>query len=193
MPLDPTQVQEAQALTVEAKSVMSEVLSTGPIQSRDQFATLADVAAQVKGRLEALEERRAAITTPLHTALKSVNDLFRTPREAFETALDSLKFRLASYRTSEEAKERASRASLLQANAAHELVALSAQSAPVSDHITFRDDYDIDVEDPDLVPREYLDVSSAKLKAAVKAAKGRVQIPGVRVVKTKSVAVFGKR
>lgn len=48
--------------------------------------------------------------------------------------------------------------------------------------LSFRTDWDIEVVDAQAVPREFLTVDEKAIKALVKARKGQVSIPGIRII-----------
>ena len=184
--------EELAATTTEALAIKKEIQST-EIQSTEQYQLAASVAKDLKGRLDALEERRTAITKPMNDALKSVNDLFRAPRQYLEGALGDLRQKLTQFQLREQEKERAALKAAIQTNNSHELVALAIRSAPVAEGVSFRDDYEVAVEDLAAVPREWFNLDLARVKAAVKASKGQLQIPGIKVTKTKIAAITGNR
>ena len=52
---------------------------------------------------------------------------------------------------------------------------------PKVEGISFREDWDFEITDPAILPREYLIPDSVKIRGVVRALKGAVVIPGVRV------------
>jgi hypothetical protein len=55
--------------------------------------------------------------------------------------------------------------------------------------VSFRDNWDFEIEDAALLPREYLIPDEKKIRAVVKAHKGETKIPGVKVIHDRSAAV----
>lgn len=72
------------------------------IDSPDMAAIAADDLKQVKRLQKDVEDRRVAVTGPLNAALKSVNDLFRAPKEYLARAESLLKGSILSYTTEQE-------------------------------------------------------------------------------------------
>ena len=69
------------------------------------------------------------------------------------------------------------------------IVAPPPMAAPIeaTDGISYVDHWDFEILDPKQVPREYLVVDEKKVRGVVKATKGSVQIPGVRIFCEKRV------
>lgn len=80
------------------------------ITSPDDYSMAAEELRSVASKIKALEEKREAITGPLHRAHKAVMDLFRTPMTALEKARDMLKGSMIAYDDEQERKEKAARA-----------------------------------------------------------------------------------
>jgi hypothetical protein len=70
-----------------------------------------------------------------------------------------------------------------------QLTALAAPPTPAA--ISFRKTWEVEITDPNLVPREYLLIDTSALRKVCQATKGQIQIPGVRFVQRESVAVGG--
>lgn len=66
-----------------------------------------------------------------------------------------------------------------------------APTAPVVEGISYRTTWKHQVIDPALVPREYLVIDESKIAAVVRATKGTLQIPGVRIYPEQSAIVRG--
>jgi ATPase subunit of ABC transporter with duplicated ATPase domains len=60
--------------------------------------------------------------------------------------------------------------------------------APKVAGVSFREVWDFEITDEDLIPREYLVVDETKIRRVVTALKGDAKIPGVRVFKQKRIA-----
>ncbi|MGH7311366.1 MAG: hypothetical protein ACREK6_22000 [Candidatus Rokuibacteriota bacterium] len=54
--------------------------------------------------------------------------------------------------------------------------------------ISFRDDWDFEVLNEALIPREYMAVDAVKIRRVVKAMRGSTNIPGIRVIPKRIVA-----
>lgn len=66
-------------------------------------------------------------------------------------------------------------------------------SRPVTDGLSMRDNWCCEVEDASLVPRAYLMVNEILLRQVVKAHKGQVKIPGIRVYNQPIMSAIGHR
>lgn len=59
---------------------------------------------------------------------------------------------------------------------------------PTAAGVSFREDWDFEVVEAGMVPREYLSVDLVKIRGVVRAMKGATTIPGIRVFSKKVVA-----
>lgn len=91
----------ASALTLQATAAFTS-LSELVIDSDDMYQIAADELKAVKGLQKTVEERRTAITGPINIALKSVNDLFRAPKEYLEKAEAAVKRSMVTWSTEQE-------------------------------------------------------------------------------------------
>jgi hypothetical protein len=186
------------------------------VTTRLEFTIAAEKLRTVKGFLRDLEAQRTKVTGPMNEALRQVNEWFRGPRDNLERAERTLKNALASFEAAEtakiraqeraaaeaarrdqeelarraasaEAKGQAAKAEELKARAAAVVPATPALAPVKAKAMAFTDVWDIQVVDAALVPREYLMVDEAKIKAVVKATKGTVPIPGVQITHRRDV------
>jgi len=65
--------------------------------------------------------------------------------------------------------------------------------APKTEGLSMRDNWCFEVVDPMIVPRSYLMIDEAKLGKVVRALKGQISIPGVRIFNKPYMAGVGKR
>lgn len=56
---------------------------------------------------------------------------------------------------------------------------------------SLKDDYDFEVINPDLIPRDYLVIDEVKIRRVIKATKGSLAIPGVKVIIKKVMSLSG--
>lgn len=186
------------------------------VTNRVQFSQGAEVLRNIKGLQKGLEAERVKVTVPMNEALRQINDWFRAPRENLEKAERVVKAALATFEANEMAKVRAEEARIredarkeqeeLQRRAASALAKGNAEkaadlaaravsvvaeipaTAPVkAKAIAFTDVWDVAVTSPASVPREYLMVDEAKIRAVVKALKGAIEIPGVTIIHRRDV------
>jgi hypothetical protein len=69
------------------------------------------------------------------------------------------------------------------------VVVARIEQAPQAEGITFREDWDFEVTDAALIPREYLVLDEKKLRAFVKTFKDRTAIPGIRAISKRVASV----
>ncbi len=100
-------MQDPAALAVsEAAPIAERFAILAPsltIRSSDDYVFAGQILDEVKGRWKDLEARRVEITGPMNAALKSANDLFRTPLEALKKAETVVKAEIARYSAAAEA------------------------------------------------------------------------------------------
>lgn len=65
--------------------------------------------------------------------------------------------------------------------------------APRSAGAAVRDNWEFEVVDPSAVPRTYLTVDEVKIGKVVRALKGQIEIPGVRIFNRPVMVVIGRR
>lgn len=186
------------------------------ITNRVQFVAGAEVLRTVKGMQKSLETERTKATIPMNEALRQVNDWFRGPREQLEKAEKIIKAALAKFEWGETERIRAEEAKAREAarieteelerraakaiqkgdtDKAADLMARAAvvvpdlaPTAPVkAKAMAFTDVWAVAVTDPQLVPRQYLVIDEAKIRAVVKAMKGDIEIPGVKIIHRRDV------
>lgn len=176
--------QEATSDLVQAKGFR--------IETQDDVNSVATVLQAVHGRINELEARRTEITKPMNTALRSVNDLFRPPMDALREISSLLKaevkrFEAESAERNKKAMEEAAR-----------LVAAGKDPAPAlsgvalvanADGLTMRKTWKWRITDEALIPRAFLCVDEAKLKALVTI---RPDIAGIEWFEDSGVAVSAR-
>jgi len=110
------------------------------IDSPTMYELASDELRNIKALQKTVEERRTAITGPLNTALKAVNDLFRAPKEFLVEAETACKRSMITYTTEQERiaaearrvaqeQEAAERRRLAAEQAEQERIAREAQQA----------------------------------------------------------------
>ena len=63
------------------------------------------------------------------------------------------------------------------------------EDAPKVQGVSVSDKYDFEIVDADLIPREYLIPNERMIRDMVKASNGEVDIPGVKIIKDKTISV----
>lgn len=149
------------------------------IANDQQQEQVAGVLRDVKARYKVLEDKRTEITRPLNQALRAVNDLFRPPKQRFESLEKLLKDKISAYlRQKSEANAAALKAAAVAATpeAATQIIQQVAPVVPPQG-VFVRQVWRFEVTDPDLVPREFCSPDPDKIR---RVAPETASIPGVR-------------
>ncbi len=187
------------------------------IRNPDEYSDAAEHLKQVKAAQKKLEETRRRVTDPLNLALKEHNNLFRAPGDRLAQAERDIKAKLIGYadeqdrlRQAEQAKAdaaarqererldalarkaaeagRAAAAEKHTERAAAIVAPVIQREAPKVAGVASREVWKFQVENPALVPRDYLMLDVSKIGAYVRAMKADAKIPGVRIYPEKQVA-----
>lgn len=168
--------QTVAAESSDAKSVM-DLIRELPVTNADEQQFAAEVLRDIKDRYNEIEKRRKAITVPINTALKEVNNLFRPVKEAYEESERILKGKISAYLADLEKANQLALQEAAEALTPEEAVEALAevQEIQAPKGISVRKVWKFQVVSPDLVPYEYLCPDLEKIAAA---APGPV--PGVK-------------
>lgn len=190
-------------LLTELEAEKSEVvkamvsLKDFPIETREDLELAAGLVNDVVEKRKRVDERLRAITKPMREAEASVRELFRPVQTAIAEVEEWLKRHIAEAQANIDAKNRELMAATEIAmqsglTEAATTLASSIQSTATPAGVQIREHWSFEIVDHDLVPREYLKVNEAALRAAVQATKGSTNIPGVRAIMTPIVAAGGR-
>jgi len=187
------------------------------VKTPEQYLEAADRLKQVKAAQKKLDETRTAITGPMNAALKAVGNLFRLPGDRLARAERAIKDKLTGYsaeqdrlRREEQAKaDAAARAEQERLAALARKAVESGRTAAAERHteraaavvapvihreapkvagVVGREVWNFKVENPALVPREFLMVDESKIRAYVRNMKADAKISGVRIYKEEQIA-----
>lgn len=169
------------------------------VNDQAQYQNVANALLEVKAKIKAIEAKRKEIVGPINKAVKSINDLFRAPREQYEIVEAALKRAMTNFnnrvaeeqrKTLEAAAEKAQEGNAEGFNALMQTAQEHTAPVAAGTHTVTR--WVFQVTDPSLVPREYLMVNEAKIRKVVNALKGDTNIPGVSVCSEKSIVARGR-
>lgn len=118
---------DAAKITNSAQQALS-FIETFAIVDGKTYGMAAEELQAIKGRAKRLEEQRTAITGPINTALKAVNDLFRGPAELLARAETLVKQNMIGY-DNEQKRQADERRRQAEAAAAAERQRLEAEAA----------------------------------------------------------------
>jgi len=155
-----------------------------------------DLLISARFALKQAEEKRKDLTRPLDESKRRIIDLFKPYVDKLSNGINSLNTALHHYHADKVAAAEAARLAALAQEAARIKAArdngelIQPLSKPVVPElpktsrahlgrVTYREDYDIQIVDPDLVPRDLCEPSLPKIRARVKS--GVTDIPGVLV------------
>jgi hypothetical protein len=158
----------------------------------ETYPGICDALIDVKARVNSLLAQRETVLGPLRVAERAVCEWFRAPLETYMTIESVLKQRVVGYQEvlrQEKHKAIVAAGQAPTPTAMSQLTALAAPPTPAA--ISFRKTWEVEITDPNLVPREYLLIDTSALRKVCQATKGQIQIPGVRFVQRESVAVGG--
>jgi len=143
------------------------------------------------------EEKRKELTRPLDESKKRIMDMFRPYLDRLNVGVTLLTRALQQYHALKVEEAEAARLTQLAQQAARiaeakgtgEVVELSQAITPAAAKssrsnlgmVTYREDYSIEIVNPNLVPRDLCEPSMTKIRARVKS--GITNIPGVLVSK----------
>lgn len=196
--VDLTSAQQSQAVAEserqEAEEVFVEIEGV-TIEDDADLAFAAEALADIKRKKKDLEAMRAEATTPLRKSLDVIYGWFREPIRFYDRCEKALKEKIAEAKARAEEAQRLAIEAAAQAavggNAEEAAQALQlAQGAEMRDiqGLSFRSTWDFEIVDIAQVPPQYLMVNESAVKAALRAAKGKIEIPGLRVVEKTQVA-----
>lgn len=164
--------------TLQTEAVAMARMSTGiKVVDADQYAEAAEVLRRIKHRQDVLKARRLEITSPAKKIIDAATSMFKPVESAFEDAEKALKSAMEVFVDT----ATATAAAAVKAAAAkgdHHGIALASKPVPTLPGIQLRSATSVIVENETQIPREFLVVDEAKVKAAAKAG---VVVPGVRV------------
>jgi hypothetical protein len=175
--------------TKEALVELSTSLQDLPCTS-ETYPGICEALIEVKARVKSLIAQRETVLGPLREAERAAREWFRAPLETYQMIENVLKERVAGYQETLRKEKHAAIVAAGQAptpTAMAQLTALATPPTPTA--ITFRKTWEVEITDPNLVPREYLLIDIAALRKVCVATKGQIQVPGVRFFQKDGVAV----
>lgn len=207
---------KVQALA-DTRKMVCEFSTDLKIADAERFVIAADNLKFIQAALKDIEDARVKITKPINDGLRAVNAQAQTASAPFILARDDIKRamliyaseqdririeqqrkldaeaererkRLAAISDAAEAKGQGAKAESFASRAATVVAPIAQSAAPAIKGISMPTRWTFHVEQPLLVPREYLIVDEAKIRKVVAALKGDAKINGVRIYEEKSVS-----
>jgi len=180
------------------QEILLRWLDNSTVTNEQEQKQAEDLLISARFALKQAEEKRKELTRPLDESKKRIIELFKPYVDKLSNGIDALNKALRGYHSEKVAEAEAARLALLAQEASRIAEAkengevIQPLNKPVASEppktsrtnlgkVTYRDDYDIQIVDPNLVPRDLCDPSMPKIRARVKS--GITDIPGVLVSK----------
>jgi len=211
--------KKADEAVKEAALWLSDV-KTIAIRTPEQLQSAGNVSNKIKARIKQRDTERKELTKPLDEVKAKIMDKYRPAIEQLTQAQRLIDGMIADYleeqrkiqqekqrKADEEARKERERAEAKAKEWAakgndkkaeewldkSETVVAPVIQAPDTKAagISTREDWDFEISDASLIPREYLIPDEKAIRAFVKATKGKKEIPGVKII-SKTIIVKGK-
>jgi len=168
------------------------------ITTNEEQRNAEDILISARRALKEAQERRMELTRPLDDSKKRIIELFKPYIDRLEQGINTVNKALVSYHEKKRIEVEAARMAALAEEAARfreaqetgeviELPAIPpAEPVPTTSRahfgsVSYREDYDIQIVNPNMVPRDLCEPSMVKIRARVKS--GITQIPGVSITR----------
>lgn len=188
-----TDQEKADAEKVEALEAITE-LEGLVIETQDDLEFAADLLAEAKGKAKALKEMQDRVVAPINLALKELKSWFKPGLDALAKYEQGLKAKIAeAHRKKHEEQQKALKAAAAASMAGDTEAAAEAMEAAVVEDfepvkgLSMSHTWDYEITDFEEIPREYLVTDDSKIKAVIRAHKGEISIPGIKVKRNTSV------
>lgn len=136
-----------------------------------------------------MENKRKELTKPLLDAKKNIDNFFNEVLLRFSKVSGALKQHLLSYeKTLEQERKSKQEDAIKQSIETGQEIAIIESEIERVDGIKKRTAYKFEIEDESLIPREYLCPDEKKIGAVVRATKGNLNIPGVKIIREEILA-----
>ena len=202
---------EAEAMQQEATGIEASAQDLA-VTDEQSLAVAGDMLGYVAGVRKRIEALRTSLVKPLNDHVRRINDLFKGYSAPLDRADAALRAKITAYHAEQE-RLRREEAERLRKLAEKEQARLERAAAkkgipapppiPVPTpaavpktmtgeygSMTTRKEWRFDITDEAQVPRQYLVVDEARIRAAIRA--GIREIPGVRIYQVEIVSVRGR-
>lgn len=181
-----------------SKAVSAAELLT--IKTKEDMPVAVELLSKIKQVGKVIKEKKEGITKPMNEALKNARDLFRPLEESWNHAELTVKLKMIEYSNEVDRKQKEEEAKITKKveagkmsfeTAAKKMEAIEKVETVSSKSGTaeFRTHKLVVVESPSLVPDEYWEINTVKLRADLLAG---VVVPGAKIVEEKIVAGYSK-
>jgi hypothetical protein len=193
--------KDAQAIEAEVAPIVKQAEKV-KVTDRDSAEEAGKVAQQINGAIKAVETKRVEYTKPLLETKRTIDEDFKRMLEPLQHAKQVVGGAVMEWRRKEQEKaeaEQARRQKIQEAHAAkgHEVTAPAYVPKPQKTvgGVQAKKVVKFEVEDAGKVPRKFMVVNEAAIRAEVAAQKAtgktphEIKIAGVRVYEAEQMAV----
>lgn len=171
-----------------------EIAANWVIPDEATYQATSQLLIQVKTKFKELEDSRKSYTKPLRDLTAKINRDFKPITDDLQKVEAGLKRAMVDFQQRKALEARKaleeSQKALDEGNHAEFREQLQKANTPVhAEGVSTRQVWRFEVVNPDAVPRAFLKVDEQKIGATVRALKGEVDIPGVRVWAEDSLTV----
>ena len=189
-------MQEQQALQEleQSQETLLNWVDDVKVTSDEEQKNAEDILISARRALKQAQDKRMELTRPLDDSKKKIIELFKPYITRLERGIDAVNSALVKYHEKKRIEAEASRMAALAEEAARLFAArdtgevVEPLQLPVQEpvqaisrthlgSVSYKEDYDIQIVRPDLVPRDLCEPSMTKIRARVKS--GVTSIPGV--------------
>ncbi len=179
---------------VEAEGILGEMDGI-VIENQEDLEFAAETLAEIKGKVKALEKMKDRVVSPINVALTELRSWFSPALDTLGKCEKVLKRKIAKAHEDMHARQRASLQEAADASMAGDADTAAAAMEVATTHelepikgLSLRHTFDYKVTDIALVPLENLVVDDKRMRALIRAAKGKINIPGIEVIRKTGVS-----
>jgi hypothetical protein len=212
-PIDVSIIKEVEKDT----QLMTQEASALVIRTQKDFETAGSLRMKIKGKIKELDEKRKSITVPLDIAKKNIMALFNPIIDRLNNGIEIIdqgviifsdeqdrkarelqakadqEARLAREKAEARAREleaqgKTERAQAMQAKADAVIAPVIIPATPKVAGQGIREIWDFEIVESSLIPRQYLIPDDAMIRKIANATKGKLDIPGIKIVSRKIVS-----
>lgn len=187
----PADREEIASVEADGRGTL-EALREWPVETVKDEEDAAEILREIKRKAKDVDAKRTAITGPLNTAKRAVDDLFRPALDLLREAEAVLKGKItASMAARAEANRKALEAAAAASTPAQASAALaSVQAGGAPPGVMTRWSWDVEVTDPTAIPRSFLTLDYHKVNEHLhNHPEAPPEVPGLRFFRKATLAV----
>lgn len=156
------------------------------ITNNDDYILATKGLITIKSLMEQIKDYWNEAKTQAYRTYKDISDKEKDMLAELSDTDKVLRSKICSYVNN---KETAVRQIQEQTEKELGIVVAVTSDLPKVEGISYATDFDIVIENEELIPSEYKVVDTSLIKKIVKSSKGKIEIPGVKVIENKSIRV----